>query len=308
MARCGALAQAVGAAFGRLEGVSAMTTWIFGGFAAVLWIFAIWLWRSRSNSNFQRSDFEIRHPDMGKEHEALRKTNDDAAIEAWYRKQTKRWNLVDWLHHCYADFLRHHGRNDEANGLLKSFIARARRLEDAYRREAPVERMFLVRNLRDDKRVDEAERTAEQALARPHAHPHTAIMYAQIARDRGDHAEAARRFLLALERFPDEVEAADGAVKAMLAQGLAVEAEEMVRRQMREFPRGHGLAILYARLAQDRGDLEEAAVRWDYVREQFVFREEAYTEGVEVLRKLGREAEADAVLASRPRDISELKL
>ncbi len=285
-----------------------MTSWILGVVAIAFWIFVIWLWRASSNRNFQQGDFEYQNPDIGKELEKLHKAGDDVVLEAFYRRHIKRWNMVGWLHSSYADFLKARGRSDEALAMLKSYVRRARRLEDEYRRDAMWERMALVRLLREEGRPADAERAAEESLARPMAAAPTAVLYAEIARDRGDHAEAARRYLLALERFPDQDSAAEGAVAALLAQDKADEAEEMLRQQIRAFPRAHGLAIRYARLAQERGDLEEAAERWAFVREQFVFRQEAYTEGADVLRRLGREAEAEAVLASRPRDISELSV
>jgi predicted Zn-dependent protease len=283
-----------------------MSSWIVGVFAVCCWALGIWLWLSRSNDIHQQDGFEKVSRTLQKEFEALKTSGDQAALEEWLRKQTKRWTMNDWLHWSYAEALHRHGKTDAAVSVLNVFIRRVRRLIHAQEREASTARMVLVRILLDAKRTDEAEKVARTALSRPYAHASTAIMYANIARDRGDHAEAAVRFLAAIQRFPSEDAAAKGAVDALLAQGLAQEAEDMLQEQMKALPRAHALAILYARLAQERGDLEQAAERWAYVRDQFVFRKEAYTEGAEVLRKLGRDADAEAVLASRPRDISEL--
>lgn len=285
-----------------------MTSSIVAGIAACLWVLGIWLWLSRSNDNHQHDGYVKVKKAVEKEHEALRQAGDPVALEQWYKHQIKRWTKVEWLHWGYARFLQEQGKADAAISILKSFIRRARRLTDADLRDASAARMILVQILLETKRTDEAERAAKDALAMPAAHPQTPIFYARIARDRGDLGEAVTRYLAALERFPNEDAAAKGAVDAMLAQGLTAEAEAMLRQQMKALPRAHALAILYARLAQDRGDLAEAAERWAYVREQFVFRKEAYTEGAEVLRKLGRPEEAEAVLASRPVDLSERTL
>ncbi len=283
-----------------------MLTWIIAVGTLIFMVSVIWIARSRSNSNFQKNDFHQVNDAVSSELRALHKAGNDAALEAWYRVQVRRWDTIGWLHEAYARFLQHHGRTDEAVKLLESFIRRVRRLEDALFREAPSERAALMEILIAAKRIDQAERLAEVSLSRPNAQAYLSLAYSGIARDRGDHATAATRYLAALEQFPEEAEAAEGLVSAMLAQGLVAEAEATLRQLIDRFPRASGLAVRYARFAQDRSDWEEAAVRWAYVREQFVFLPDAYSEGAAVLRQLGRDGEAEAVLASRPKDISEL--
>ena len=76
--------------------------------------------------------------------------------------------------------------------------------------------------------------------------------------------------------------------------------EDILRFGQSCLPQSISLFIPYAHLAHERQDWEEAISRWTVVQERFVLNAEGFEKGAEALRHLGRNDEADAVMANHP--------
>jgi predicted Zn-dependent protease len=74
------------------------------------------------------------------------------------------------------------------------------------------------------------------------------------------------------------------------------EAEEILADLSIKMPGNRYVLVESATIASARGDFEEASRRWAVVRKRIPLLAAGYTSGVEVERRLGREAEADQIL------------
>lgn len=283
-----------------------MHNWIFGVVAVLVWVFAIRLWWRSSNRNHAKGSFEADSKAIYEELERLRKAGDQEALGAWLKALSWKWRSVAWPQIWYGEHLQGQGRLAEGIEVLRRSVVRARSLDDEHEREANLQTLILTRMLRDAKRYDEATRVAAKGIEGEHAIPALGVMYAELALDQQDDAEAMRRFAAAVDRFPDAAEPAERYVNELIKRGQTAEAEVELKGLIRRQQRAETLAVIYARLATDRGDWPEAATRWDDVRDNFVFCAEAYLQGAKVLRKLGRDADAEAVLAAQPKPIADL--
>ncbi len=280
--------------------------WIAAAFALAAWaVMALLYYRQYQVSN-QQQWFFTHEKEVGTELEAARATRDLAVIDACLGRLARKWNCIDWITLQHAEFLAEQDRPQEAIRLLKSYIRRARRFGGEVDRGAPIETMVLARILAHNGRSDEAERLVQKGLKFQFAHPGLAALSAEIAMRRGDSDLALIRFADAVERFPEDVGLTERFAKELIAAGRTEEAEAELQAGLLRMERGQELAVLFAQIAHDRGDWEEAAKRWEAVYQNFVFFKPAYENGAAALRELGREAEAEAVLASRPRPIGEL--
>jgi tetratricopeptide (TPR) repeat protein len=283
-----------------------MTAWIVGSLTVAFWVLVLafafrWIY-----SNSQNGRFLAREKAETAELARAGAAGDEAAMDAAFRRLTKTWPYVGSLHMQYGEFLEKQRRFDEAVVLLAGYVGRARHIVDENVRVAAWERYLLVRILHKAGRLAEAERTAVKSLRKPHMPVHLSFLFAEIARDRGDEATALQRFSDTVAHYPKEVAAVERYAMELLVRGQADDAEEALRAGMRRIDRAQPLAVLYAQMASDRGDWADAVARWTNVRENYVFYKDAYLKNAVALRALGREAEADAVLASRPRSVGDL--
>jgi len=283
-----------------------MQNWIIGFLAVLFWVIAIWIYLRWSNANFELGNFEPQAHAISTELNRLRAIGDQAALEKFLKATTRKWKRVGWLHQAYAGLLEEQGRFGEGVSVIRGYVSRVSNLEDENLRAAADEVMMLARLLHRNGRTAEAEKLAENMMDNPLSSSNLSLYYAEMAQDRGEDDEAMRRYGEAVERRPEDVGIAMRFATELLSRGREPEAEASLRLAMVRCPRGETLALIYARLAHDRGDYQEAAQRWADVRENFVFNLEAYDRGAEALRNLGQDAEAEKVLAARPRAIGDL--
>jgi len=136
------------------------------------------------------------------------------------------------------------------------------------------------------------------------------IEAARHALDRGEHADAVDAWEKVRTRFPGLALKSADAFELVLDLGRFDEAEEMMRDGQRRQPRQVSFPLGYARVAQRRGDAEEAVRRCEALLRRFFDCAEGYLLAAQCLDALGRRDEAEAVLergAQRlPRDFAIL--
>ena len=152
--------------------------------------------------------------------------------------------------------------------------------------------------LRTAGRRDEAESLMAEALGRFPDNPHLHFDHGFAANAQGDWIEAARRWTEIRMRFPDQTIPYVEGARALQAVDLSDDADAVMRDARVRFPGDLGVALAWANLAMRRQDWEEAAARWQSVREQFPYDSDAVIEGGRALLDAGRVDEADAVLTA----------
>ncbi len=115
---------------------------------------------------------------------------------------------------------------------------------------------------------------------------------------REDPAFAARTWQQLADLDRDVAITSDRAISALIGLGLFDMAETAITAAIARFPFLASSAEHYAILARYRGDLEQAAIRWEQARQRFPDSLKAYVEGGDCLKWLGRTQEADALLAA----------
>jgi tetratricopeptide (TPR) repeat protein len=117
--------------------------------------------------------------------------------------------------------------------------------------------------------------------------------YALSAETRRDFAEAVVRWAAVRKKFPYRKPGYISASYCLRNLGRIDEAERLVGRVMRLAPGDMGALLEWGRVAEARGDWEEAHRRWDSLRDKHP---QGYVGASEALHKLGRVAEAEALL------------
>ncbi len=159
----------------------------------------------------------------------------------------------------------------------------------------------LIQALRESGRLDEADAVFAAMAPRVKAAPSLLAEYAWTANARGDWPEAVRRWQMLRAAAPhDAVECeqayAQGAW-ALRHAGQGDAAAALLREGIACLPHSVELRADSAYAAQDRGDLQAALHLWGEVRGLDPMFPAAYIGAAQVLRELGRAAEADAILA-----------
>jgi tetratricopeptide (TPR) repeat protein len=124
-----------------------------------------------------------------------------------------------------------------------------------------------------------------------------AAVYAWQAFKRKDYEEALRRYQEAIRRDPRDIRGYTGIARVLRDTGRFDEADASLRQAQRRFPSALEVHADLAWLAQQRGDWPEAVRRWEAFRTRFPKAELGYHHGAAALRKAGRVADADALLA-----------
>ncbi len=226
-------------------------------------------------------------------------------MATWFAGITRKWPGISDLNLRYADFLMKQGRSNEAVTVLKRLIRRERLVTAADQPAKSHSAVVLVRTLFDLKWFDEAESVALDILSRDYPHPYIAVMYVNIAEQRDHVDRKMARIEQVMAILPNNAEIFELYIAELQRQNRNEEAEQALVQGLKRFPRAESLAIRYARMAHDRGDWDEAVLRWAELRENFIFYKDGYEQGAVALRALGREQEAEAVLASRPRPVGQ---
>ena len=143
--------------------------------------------------------------------------------------------------------------------------------------------------------LDAAEALIEKAVKRFPGVIHTWIQWASTAGHRHDWSEALRRWEATGEKFRhNEIDL--GIAKALEGLGRFEEAETRLRELLLRGRMDTGIAISLARLANLRGDKEEAVRRWEDARRRFPLLPAGYREGIRLLLEMDRPADAETIL------------
>jgi len=124
-----------------------------------------------------------------------------------------------------------------------------------------------------------------------------AAAYAGLALERRDYDEALRRYHEAIRRDRKDIRGHMGVVRTLRQAGRLDEAEAFVLQARRRFPADEHLQIHFVQIAEQRGDWPEVVRRWEAFRRRYPANRESYTHCAAALRKCGRAADADALLA-----------
>ena len=153
-----------------------------------------------------------------------------------------------------------------------------------------------LRSLRHMKELAKAISLLKEAEAVQPGKTWLLIEAAHLAQASGDLLEAAQRWKQVRVAYPDRQEGYVGGVQVGLALGELNDAEMLVENAKAKFPQTPWLLSQAARIAQHRGDHEEAARGWGHVLAAYPDHEQAYKDRYKANRHLGRYDEADDVL------------
>ena len=119
---------------------------------------------------------------------------------------------------------------------------------------------------------------------------------AQHALDRGEPGKAVEHWTKTRTRFPDLAMKSPAALDLMLDLGRFDEAEQMMREGQKSQPTQPAFPLGYARIAQRRGDIEEAVRRCEALLRKFPDCAAGYTLAADCLETLERRDDAEALL------------
>ena len=126
-----------------------------------------------------------------------------------------------------------------------------------------------------------------------------AFVYARQAQSRKDWDEALRRYQATIQRNRKDPRGWAGAVSVLRTLKRLDEAEALARKANRVCPKRAEVQQELAWNAMARADWKEAELRWRLHREYNPKDKLAWHQGQIALRKLGRDEEADALLADQ---------
>jgi len=128
----------------------------------------------------------------------------------------------------------------------------------------------LIEELLRDGKVYQAEAALDQYLTEtPQAATPLLILYAEIAQTRDDWPAALRRWRLALESDPRDIDALLGLVDALLHDRAFDEADALLMAALPHFPGDPSVGRMLAACSGQRDRHEEALARWRDVQERF---------------------------------------
>jgi predicted Zn-dependent protease len=121
------------------------------------------------------------------------------------------------------------------------------------------------------------------------------VQWASTAEHRGDWPEALRRWEIVGETYQNDLIDL-GTAKALEELGQIEAAETRLRKLQGRAPLVPRIVISLARLANQRGDKEEAVRLWADARRRFPLLPVGYREGIRQLLEMGRPADAEIIL------------
>ncbi len=146
-------------------------------------------------------------------------------------------------------------------------------------------------------RLDAAEALLHAAIARFPDDPTLAAEHAGLANHCRDWDEAIARWSQFRARFPDDPRGYTGGSWALRERRDVVAAAALIAQGLDRFPDDAGLLHEHAWAAEQQCDWPAAADRWRQARARAPDQPTGYLSAPAVLRRLGRDAEAEAVLA-----------
>ncbi|MGA3403671.1 MAG: tetratricopeptide repeat protein [Acetobacteraceae bacterium] len=123
--------------------------------------------------------------------------------------------------------------------------------------------------------------------------PHYLEGYAMVAETQRNFDEAVRRWAVVRKKFPRSTLAYTAAIGSLRHLGRLDEAEALLRSALRMMPGDMTVLLEWGRVAEARGDWEEAHRRWDSLRDRHP---QGFWSAAWALQRLGRTAEAEALL------------
>jgi tetratricopeptide (TPR) repeat protein len=149
--------------------------------------------------------------------------------------------------------------------------------------------------LRRAGRLEAAEELSKKAIQLFPKDIRVWLEWARSAEFRRDWPEALRRWEVVGETF-QHVQCDIGLAHALEELGRFEEAEQRLKDAQGRRPLLEVISIALARLANRRGDKEEAVLRWADTRRRFPLLPVGYQEGFRQLVKMGRWADAETLL------------
>jgi|GEM_PF-3507168 len=159
---------------------------------------------------------------------------------------------------------------DIKDAIAANDFSRAGNLWDKVHAEHPKEALdprSTLQILIDLKRFDDAEALADARRKRV-SHQSYEEDYAYVAHQRGDFAEAVRRWEAVRKRYPSWKSYADGA-NALTLTGRQEEAKNLLYDGIARFPEQIEIRIELGRLLTGSYGLEEALRQWTEIRDKF---------------------------------------
>jgi predicted Zn-dependent protease len=152
-----------------------------------------------------------------------------------------------------------------------------------------------IYSLIDVGKVDLAESLITEGLRKYRGDHVLMLLYAEVAHRRHDWPETNRRFELLRQKFPDDIWGYTWGAVALRELGQLVKAEKLLARAIAIAPLHNVAAREYARIAEQRGDAEEALRRWGLMRDR-IEDQTGWVEAALLSWRLGREDEAIGLL------------
>ncbi len=154
---------------------------------------------------------------------------------------------------------------------------------------------FVAKAMIELGQFDEAEAYLAGPSRRYAGNLHIVEVHAMAAERRGDLAAACDRWAAFRAMNPNDPRGYHDGARCLIEAGRAVEADTVLRAAIARFPDQVWPSLHFARLAHQRRDWNEAAVRWEALRRDFPAEAEGYSLGAEALTQGGRAEEATAL-------------
>jgi tetratricopeptide (TPR) repeat protein len=155
--------------------------------------------------------------------------------------------------------------------------------------------MLAADALISKRRLEDAERLAEQAMKLFPNDVKGYLYFGRIAAERKDWVDALRRWQIVLDRFDHQVSYL-GSAQAMQHLGRSDEAEAILLALSVRYPTDASARIELARMSQAAGNTPVAVERWRTVAERFPLFLPGCMAAAEALEKLGEVTQAEEVL------------
>lgn len=180
----------------------------------------------------------------------------------------------------------------------KDFVEAIRLWEELRRRfpDHPLGYSGGASSLREANRPDDAEALLSENIPKLPLDMGLLVEWAWVAHHRRDWAEAARRWSLIREKFPNNLQGYSGGVASFRDAASFSEAEALLNHALRHWPDDLGLLMARASLAEHRHNWDEAVSQWVEVRKRFPTDPVGHLHGARALEAAGRTSEAIAVL------------
>ena len=153
-------------------------------------------------------------------------------------------------------------------------------------------------------RPQEAEAMITQAVHKFPNNFETLVEYARCAMSRHDWQKALQRWEETKRQF-NQTTVSINIAECLRRLGRHDEAEEVAVDLSKQFPGNPWVFVELAHIATAKGDLQSAIRYWEIARNRNPYFASSYIEGAEAARKIGRNADADAILID---GIARLKL